>query len=688
MTTERLRILHLEDDLDDRALVAQTLRQEGLACEIVAVDSREGFTAALRSGQIDLILSDDCLPAFDGRTAQKIAADLAPAVPFIVVVSGSLGEEVAIQRMKAGATDYVLKHRLSLLSSAISRARREARVRTEQARAEAEILRLNAELEQRVLDRTAELASATKALRQSEERLKGILEYSPATICLKDLDGRYLLVNPQAERTFGLDRAAIIGKTDHDLFAPRLADSYRANDQRVVTTGKGLHVEEPALIGGEIRIFSVSKFPLIGSDRQPYAVCSISSDITERKIAHDDLKAARLEAERANRAKSEFLSRMSHDLRTPLNAVLGFAQLLAVDELSAEQSECVQQILRGGEHLLDLINEVLDIARIEAGHLSLSPEPVAVRDVVQQAADLITPLALQRTITVAVEDSSDAGEFVLADRQRLSQILLNLLSNAVKYNRAGGRVTVSFESHRPRKLKIKVADTGVGIPPEKLPLLFTPFERLGAEGTAVQGTGLGLALSRGLAEAMGGSVGVSSEVDQGSTFWVELALTGESPLACLAPAPNEGPWPSEARRAATVLYIEDNLSNVRLMERVLARRPEVKLLHAGTGHAGVALAREAQPSVIFLDMHLPDTSGDEVFGQLWADPALRHIPVIVLSADVTSGHARRMTAFGATAYLTKPLDVKKVLMLLDRTLTGADGDLPRQDVPARPGRAS
>ena len=529
-----LRVLHVEDDPFDRELVAETLRAAGLACDIVAVDSRAAFEKALATNRVDVILSDDQLPAFDGLTAQAIAANRAPDVPFIVV-SGTVGEEIAIERLKAGATDYVLKQRLARLPSSIDRAIREAQRRVEHARAEAEIHRLASELEQRVVERTAELG------------------------------------------------------------------------------------------------------------------------------------AAQLEAERANRAKSDFLSRMSHDLRTPLNAILGFAQLMATEKLAEGQPECVDQILRGGKYLLDLINEVLDIARIEAGRLTLSPEPVNVGEIVGHAVDLVAPLARARGISLVVADVPERRQFVLADRQRLSQILLNLLSNAVKYNRANGRVTTTFEAPSPGRFRIKVSDTGAGIPAEKLQMLFTPFERLGAEATSTEGTGLGLALSRGLAEAMGGSIDVVSEIDRGSTFWVELAATddavrsetSETKMPTLELVPAAG---------GVVLYVEDNLSNVRLMERLLVRRPSVTLFHASTGAAGVAMAREHKPDMVFLDLHLPDASGEEVLRQLWDDTALRSIPVVVLTADATFGQISRLLASGAAAYLTKPLELAKVLDVLDRIL--------------------
>jgi PAS domain S-box-containing protein len=654
-----LKILHLEDNQHDADLVEATLASGGLETAITRVETRDAFEHALATGQFDIVLCDYNLPAFDGRSAQVLHSRLGADVPFIFL-SGSIGEELAVERLKEGATDYVLKDRMARLPSAVRRALAEAEERRERLRAQQEILRLNADLERRVAERTAALA-------ESERRLQAILTHSPAAISLKDTSGRYILANQEFERLAGVAPAGSEGRTDAELFPPRLAQTYRVNDAEALERPHGLEIEEVFLLPDGPHIYHSIKFPVQDADGRAYALCTIGIDITEQKKANDALKIARLEAERLNRAKSDFLSRMSHDLRTPLNAILGFAQLLELEELGADKHESVSQILRAGQHLLGLINEVLDIARIEAGHLSLSPEPVHARELVQIAVDLVRPLAVERGIALQVADvSSDV--MVFADRQRLTQILLNLLSNAVKYNRPKGRVTVGFQPVDSGRLRIAVTDTGAGIPPSKLALLFQPFERLGADQTAIEGTGLGLALSRGLAEAMDGTVGVESVVDQGSTFFVELALTS-APTVTESAAASGGPVDAALPPASgLVLYIEDNRSNVRLMERLLQRRPNVRLLHAATGEEGLSLARETQPDLILLDLHLPDMPGTDVLHHLWQDAAMRRIPVAILSADATPAQARRLKASGAVAYLTKPLEIREVVKLIDERL--------------------
>jgi signal transduction histidine kinase len=368
-------------------------------------------------------------------------------------------------------------------------------------------------------------------------------------------------------------------------------------------------------------------------------------------------------AEAANRAKSEFLSRMSHELRTPLNGVLGFAQLLELDSLSARQRESVEHILKGGRHLLRLIDEVLDLARIETGRLSVSLEPVLAADAIRGALDLVRPQAAARDVTLAAEIAGDV--FVRADRQRLQQVLLNLLSNAVKYNRDGGTVTVSCAAAaEPGRVRVAVSDTGPGIAPAMQARLFTPFDRLGAEQTEVEGTGLGLSLSKRLVEAMGGRLLVESRPGDGATFIVELAAAAAPALAATAAgdgAATAAPPPIQG----TVLYVEDNLANLRLVERVLDRRPGLSLLSAMQGSHGLELARSHRPGLVLLDLHLPDVHGDELLARLRGDARTQDIPVVVLSADATAGQIRQLLDAGARAYLTKPLDVTELLALLD-----------------------
>jgi signal transduction histidine kinase/CheY-like chemotaxis protein len=383
-----------------------------------------------------------------------------------------------------------------------------------------------------------------------------------------------------------------------------------------------------------------------------------------------DLYRAQLAAEAANRSKSEFLSRMSHELRTPLNAVLGFSQLLELDELTPDQEQAVGQITRGGRHLLDLINEILDISQIETGTLAMSPEAIGVGELLTETVELVRPLAAERRVHLLGIDERSRDIFLFADRQRLKQILLNLLGNAIKYNRDGGTVSITCSTPVPGKVRIQVVDTGPGIPHEQHALLFTPFERLGAERTTVEGTGIGLALSQRLTEVMGGTIGVESTVGRGSTFWVEFPVV-EGPVqrverldqlrGAAAARSVDGVGP-------VVLHIEDNLSNTKLIERVLAQRPGVSLIPAMQGRLGLEFARQHRPALILLDLNLADMSGEDVLRLLRDDPATSQIPVVIVSADAMPRQVQRLLAQGATAYITKPIDVRQLLEVVDRAL--------------------
>jgi len=386
------------------------------------------------------------------------------------------------------------------------------------------------------------------------------------------------------------------------------------------------------------------------------------------------LLEAQQAAEKANRAKSEFLSRMSHELRTPLNSVLGFAQLLALDDLTEEQSDSVLQISRGGRHLLDLINEILDISRIETGTLSISLEPVLVEDVVADVGSLVRPIADERGITLAVDTGLAGDTYIAADRRRVKQILLNLMGNAIKYNHEGGWVSLSCTAPEAGRMRIVVSDTGPGIPEDKFGLLFEPFERLGAEATSVEGTGVGLALSKGLAEAMGGTIGFTSRLGEGSSFWLEVPVSAGPELLSLEDVGEaEGPDLGGDRR--TVLCVEDNPTNLKLVERVLARRPHIRLVSTPNGQPVVELAQQSNAALILLDMNLGDMSGSDVLRALREDAATAEIPVVVVSADATPTRVERLMREGASAYLTKPIDVEELLAVVDQMLVEASPEV-------------
>jgi signal transduction histidine kinase/ActR/RegA family two-component response regulator len=375
---------------------------------------------------------------------------------------------------------------------------------------------------------------------------------------------------------------------------------------------------------------------------------------------------AEQEAERANRAKSEFLSRMSHELRTPLNSILGFAQLLEMDAHNSEEEENVNQVLKAGRHLLGLINEVLELSRIEAGRLAFLIEPVRVSDAVREAVDLVRPLAVSRRVEIR---EPACGRYILADMPRLKQVLLNLLSNAVKYNREGGSITLTAIETGRGTLRLTVRDTGIGISSLGIEKLFKPFERLSAGDSATEGIGLGLAISKRIIELMGGEIGVESVVDQGSSFWIELPLAARGVELLERPGTVVIGGIEASLEACTVLLFEDNLSNLKLIEHAVARRPGTKLVAATQGAQALDLARGHRPDLVLLDLHLPDMPGDAVLEQLQTDPITAEIPVVILSADATPPQIERLLAAGAREYLTKPLDLQKFLAVVDELLS-------------------
>ena len=387
--------------------------------------------------------------------------------------------------------------------------------------------------------------------------------------------------------------------------------------------------------------------------------------------ANGELAMAMEEAKSANQAKSAFLSSMSHELRTPLNAILGFAQILTSDKLPstlAQKKEFANHILKSGRHLLTLINEILDLAKIESGAVALSMEPVALQEILQECESMVAPLAGQRGIRLLFPEHCTAN--VTADRTRLKQILLNLLSNAIKYNREAGAVVADCSPSGPGLLRISVQDTGLGLHPDQVRMLFQPFNRLGQESSAEEGTGIGLVVTKRLVELMGGTIGVTSSLGVGSMFWIELAATEPVPsrLDAAAQHPARVARHRRGNAPAVVLYVEDNPANLKLVEEIISFRPDLQLLSAPDGQLGIELARAHQPDIILMDINLPGVNGIDALKLLRNDPRTADIPVIALTANAMPRDVEKGLAAGFFRYLIKPINIDEFTDAVNHTM--------------------
>ncbi len=507
---------------------------------------------------------------------------------------------------------------------------------------------------------------AQMELAGSLETKRAILDAVVDSIITIDEHFQILDVSPGTDRIYGvsteerrgMNSLNIVLEDDRDHVAVELRRLFRGDDGALTSYHFRAQHEDGRMLTIETR----GRLIRDGAGQDPRAVL-VSRDVTEAVAAESVLKVAKEAAERANAAKSEFMSRMSHELRTPLNSVLGFAQILEMELQSPDELEMVGYIHHSGKYLLELINEVLDISRIESGHVSVLIEPINLQELEKECIELVKPQANELGITIFSQSRYDFQ--VLGDQQRLKQVMLNLLSNAIKYNRPNGSVTIEC-TPKPRSLvRLSVRDTGPGINPDLISRLFTPFDRLDAETSGIEGTGLGLALSKGLVEAIGGTIGVDSEVGHGSTFWIELPNV-KSPKSSIARTPPAVALQATNPAESTILYIEDDVANVQLVERLLVQRPNINVITSLLGSVGIEMAQEYRPDLILLDVHLTDLHGFEVLERLQGDSRTVDIPVVVLSADATTWQRRRFRNAGVYDYLSKPLNLQQLLDVIDQ----------------------
>jgi len=517
-------------------------------------------------------------------------------------------------------------------------------------------------------------------LRDQQFYTRSLIESNIDALMTTDPSGIITDVNKQMEALTDCTRDELIGAPFKNYFTdPERAE---AAINLVLSEKKVTNYELTARArGGKQTVVSYNATTFYDRDRTLQGVFAAARDVTERNRLDQalqeknvELESAKSVAEQANLAKSDFLSSMSHELRSPLNAILGFAQLMESDPRSPtpSQKESIAQILDAGWHLLNLINEILDLAAIESGTVSLSGESVSLDEIMLECRAMMEPLAHKRGISMTFP-RFDNPHFVSSDRTRLKQILINLLSNAIKYNTTQGTVVVDYTVSAPDRTRISIKDTGAGLPPEKLAQLFQPFNRLGREAEGEEGTGIGLVVTKRLVELMGGAIGVDSTVGAGSVFWIEL-ISAAAPqfLDEGGEAADSRPHLQNGTRLRTLLCVEDNPANLKLVEELIARCPDLRLLTAVNATLGIDLARAAQPEMILMDVNLPDISGIEALKVLHEDPLTAHIPIVALSANAMPRDIVKGMEAGFFRYLTKPIKVSEFMDTLRMALELAD----------------
>lgn len=689
-------------------LLRRILREAGYRVVEIEVDPEKVMARFSEFGP-DLVVLDWVMTPLSGADLlDALRTQIGPGryLP-ILVVTARLQPEIRNEALRKGATDFLVKpydeaeivlrvaHLLEtrFLHLEVEEQNQALRRRVEERTAElhernAALRQAHEGLESRVQERTEELLIANAALanqsairmrteaalRESEERLRALIQSLDEIVFEFDEYGTYLNIWVEHENLLTRPKSELLGRRISDVLGEETAAPFVELFRRVMIQRRAERMVYDLEVQSGRQWFLARVSPVFSPDGTCHTVCMLSREISEQKRVEQELRETKEEAERANAAKSEFLSRMSHELRTPLNAIIGFAQLAELDARTADEHENVEQILRASTHLLQLINEVLDISRIEAGDIPVLLKPVSLALTMKEACALVRPLALENNVTL---NEFTCNYYLDADGQRLQQVLLNLLTNAIKYNRPGGEVTLRCREISLDRLRVEVRDTGVGIEKYNLGQLFRPFQRLSATAEAVEGVGLGLVICQRLMRSMGGTIGVESEPGVGSTFWLELPLAHAMPDSESTPeAPGSQPPENLPADARTLLYIEDNLPNLKLVERILSQRSDIKMITAQQGSMGLELARQHQPDLILLDLHLPDMNGDQVLVWLRSEARTTGIPVVVISADAIGSEVKRLKELGARAYITKPFQVQHFLQVLDEILASPEASAP------------
>jgi PAS domain S-box-containing protein len=664
MDKTKIQILLVEDNPGDVILLDEWLQEDTLAAfELTTVERLDEAIATVCQRQFDILLLDLGLPDSYGLETFTRIHQAAPQIPTIIL-SGRSDDAFALEAVQSGAQDYLVKG-----SQSWSIAGRSIRYALERQRAQ-------------------------DNLRESEEKYRSLAEATDAVICMFDFDGRFIYLNEKAAQSQGIQPADAIGKTLHQLGPRPLADIYLERVQSVISTGQGMLVETP--VGS--KWFRTSFQPVHDVSGKAVKALLSATDITPLKTAQqelleinqsleqrvqartaevlrsrDELSVAYAAVEKASLAKNEFLANMSHELRTPLNGILGMSEALLLEirgPLNERQQNMVRAIESSGQHLLSLINDILDLSKIEAGRLELHPEIVSVNDICQASLAFIKEPVLKKGVEVDLTPDPRVTH-VLADARSLKQILVNLLSNAVRFTPSQGKVTLQVQANLPQScIDLSVIDTGIGISPQDQQRLFQPFTQIDSSLTrSYEGTGLGLALVKRLAELHGGRVALLSQVGQGSRFTVSLpwqldfAAKEAFPDLYSAASSPLSPIQRTSPSLATVLLVDDNESNIMSVGDFLDSLG-YKMVYAYTGREALEKVRENSPDVILMDIQMPDMDGLDAIRHLRLIPGLADTPVIALTALVMPGDRERCLEAGASEYLSKPIRLRQLAELI------------------------
>jgi len=685
--TAAIRLLHLEDDPADAERIRGRLQDEELACDIVWVQTREDFVSTLQRRAFDLVLSDY---EIGGAELLRQVLQQQPEL-LLIVISTGLTEEEAVDCMKAGATDYVLKQRLGRLGFSVRRALAEQRQKAALRQAEEDLRALNADLEARVGLRTAELETANAFL-------NSVIQHIPYQVIVKDAnDLKIVRVNRSMEEMTGRSQQELLGKTAYEFVSSKEeADFFTAKDKEALALGREVDIPEETLHtrDGSVHVLHAKKIPILDEAGQPRYVLTMAEDVTERKKKEREIERLNAalaqrstEVEAANRAKGTFLATMSHEIRTPMNGMLGMLELLSLTELDAGQRETLGLVRESSRSLLRIIDDILDFSKIEAGKLEVRPEVVSIKRLIEEVQSIYLGNASSKGLIVRRMVDARISPALRVDPVRLRQILNNFVSNAIKFT-SEGWIDINVQwlgrSEGQENLRFEVKDTGIGISPEDQQRLFQPFSQ--ADGDEARrrpgGTGLGLVISRQLAKMMGGSISLESTPGKGSTITLELSLPVAEPLpgsgadsARTLPATTAmrrmAPGTAQAEAEGTlVLLVDDHPVNRMLLLRQV-RTLGFAAQTADDGVQALELWKSGRFGLVITDCHMPHMDGYELARSirgLESDAGGERVPIVACTANALQGEAETCLAAGMDDFLVKPVELAQLTEKLDRWL--------------------